>query len=693
MNGPALPRGQTGDLSGAIADVVRLLRSDRDWTARMPEILALLGNRLNVCRVYLFQIHELADGRLGQTCRHDWSAPGLASLAADPRNVDEAFGVDPLFEEWTARRRRGETIHGHTRDLTGYLRDDFEHQRIKSFLSIPIMVNGLWWGHIGFDDCEVERDWTEAERSVLESVAYLIGNAIELSGSSLVMSEASRQAMLNTALDGIVVIDEESRVLEFNPAAEAMFGHDRASVLGRRLSDCIIPHEEREHHEAGFRRYLAGGPSRMMGRRVEANGLKADGSLIPVELTITEIHVAHRRLFVAYLRDLTERRAAEAEVARQRNARYQSEKMSALGSLLAGIAHELNNPLSVVVGRAIMLEEDCRDARQMDQIRRLREAAERCARIAQTFLKMARQSPTARRATRLDQVVHTALEMVGYAARSSGVEVVLDLQPNLPATQADSDQIVQVLVNLMINAVQAMGTVDGPRVLTVRTGMDAFLSHLSIEVEDTGPGVPAALTARIFEPFFTTKDVGMGTGVGLAVSQGMIASHNGSLSVENVPGGGARFRVSLPIEAPLAPALDTAVPPPAKAPGGLSVLVVDDEPEVADLIREILTRAGHSVDVAENGKAGLRRTEDRRYDAVFCDLRMPELDGRGFRSALARRDPELADRIVFVTGDHFGQGVDAGFVDGCPVIEKPFRATDVLAALPNGDARQPARSL
>jgi PAS domain S-box-containing protein len=668
------------DLVGAVAEVVRLLRADRDWSRAMPAILELLGQRLSVCRVYVFQIHELEDGGLGQTCLFDWAAPGLAALATDPRNVDEAFAVDPLFEEWTARRRRGETIHGHTRDLTGYLRQDFEHQRIKSFLSIPIMVNGAWWGHIGFDDCEVERPWTAGERSVLESVAYLIGNAIELSGSSLVMSEASRQAMLRAALDAIVVVDEESRVLEFNPAAEAMFGHTRTAVLGRRLSDCVVLPEL---HDGGFRSHLAEGESKMMGRRVESFGLRADGSRIPIELTITEIHVAQRRLFVAYIRDLTERRAAEAEVARQRNALHQSEKMSALGSLLAGIAHELNNPLSVVVGRAIMLEEDCRDPQQQDQLRRLREAAERCSRIAQTFLKMARQNPTARRPTRIDQVVRNAQEMVGYAARSSGVEIRLDLQADLPTTEADADQIVQVVVNLMINAIQAMAANDGPRRLTVRTGVDAFRSHLIIEVEDTGPGIPETIMPRIFEPFFTTKDVGFGTGVGLAVSLGMITSHNGSLTAENRPGGGALFRVSLPVErtttrlaAPGEPGLSPVVP------RGLSVLVVDDEPEVSQLIREILERAGHRVEVADNGAVALDKAETGAFDAVLCDLRMPVLDGRKFRAALALRNPSLADRIVFVTGDHFDQGVDAGFVEGCKVIEKPFRAAEVLAALP-----------
>ncbi len=672
---------QPGDhLAGVIAEVVRILRGDRDWTARMGDVLALIGRRLAVDRVYVFQIHEVPGVGLGQTCRFDWAGEGLHSLTEDPRNTDEAVSADPLFADWTERRRRGESISGHTRELEGYLREDFEFQRIKSFLSIPIMVNGNWWGHVGVDDCARERDWTGGERSVLESVAFLIGNAIELSGSSLVMSEASRLAMLRAALDGIVVIDEASCVLEFNPAAESMFGMRRADVLGRHIGACIVPEHHRAAHAHGFNRYLAGGQSRMLNRRVETEGRRADGSLMPIELTVTEIVVERRRLFVAYVRDLTERKAAEAEAARQRNALYQSEKMSALGSLLAGIAHELNNPLSVVVGRAIMLEEDCEDPRQCDQLRRLREAAERCGRISQTFLKMARQTPSDRRPTRLGEVVLSALEIVGYAARTSGAAVELDLSPDLPEVMADGDQMVQVLVNLTINAVQAMEGADGARRLLVRTRADAATGMVLVEVEDSGPGIPPEVMPRIFEPFFTTKPVGVGTGVGLAVSYGMVAGHGGTLSAENLAAGGARFTMALPTAskagADPAPVRDE----PASA-SGLAVLVVDDEPEVALLLSDVLARAGHRVTTAESGLEALERTAGQRFDAIFCDLKMPRMDGPSFRQALKQRGDHARVPFVFVTGDHLGN-TPADRLDGCPVIGKPFRPADVLAALP-----------
>jgi PAS domain S-box-containing protein len=665
-------------LVGIVADVVRLLRAGRDWATRMGELLPLLGERLEVSRVYVFQVHEIAGVGLGQTCLFDWAAPGLHELSGDPRNVDEAVSADPLFAEWTERRRRGETIAGHTRDLTGYLRDDFEHQRIVSFITIPIMVNGQWWGHIGLDDCERERTWTDGERSVLESVAYLLGNAIELSGSSLMMSEASRLAMLRTAPDGIIVVDEASCVLEFNPAAEAMFGWRREEILGRDINRTIVPRHHRAGHHEGFHRYLAGGAPVYIGRRTETEGLRADGAVFPIELALTEVLVERRRLFVAYVRDLTARKAAEAAAVRQREALHQSEKMSALGSLLAGIAHELNNPLSVVVGRAIMLEEDCADPRQGDQLRRLREAAERCGRIAQTFLKMARQAPADRKATSVDAAIRASHDLVGYAARTGGVTVVLELADGLPPVHADGDQIVQVMVNLMINAVQAMEGIDGPRRLTVRTRHDPARGVV-VEVDDTGPGIPDHVMPRIFEPFYTTKPVGTGTGVGLAVSYAMVEAHGGTLTAGNRAGGGARFTVALPAgEAAAAEAGEVVAPPPAT--GGLSILVVDDEPEVAALLAEILERAGHTVVIAGDGAEALALSEGRAVDAVFCDMRMPVMDGPRLLSAFRAMPGRSTVPFIFVTGDHLGPSA-AARPDGCAVVGKPFRPSEVLAAL------------
>lgn len=664
-----------------IAEAARRLREAREWTDEIDAIMASIGEGLGLSRVYIFRIHKLADGGLGQTCVADWASPGLARLSTDSRNIDERIlDSDPTMLDWAGRRRRGEMIEGHTRDLAGYLRDDFRHQRIKSFISFPIWQNGQWWGHLGFDDCVRERTWTEAEKAVLRATVYVLADAIALSASSLVMSEATRLAMMRTAPYGIIVIDEAGAILDFNPAAERIFGRAHADVIGRKIAETVI--DDGSH--AAFARFMhkleLGKAKRVFGKHTVTEGRHANGTAIPIEMAVTEIRHGERRLFVAYVRDLTEVRKTELEVQRQREALHQSEKMTALGSLLAGVAHELNNPLSVVIGRAIMLEEDAKDAVQRERLRKLREAAERCAKVSKTFLAMARQSPARRELMQLNAAIRTALDLVAYSFRSSGIELRLAFDATMPNVTADFDQIVQVFVNLCVNAEHAMRESGETRILTVETGT-ADGSTVYAEVRDTGSGIRPDVLPRIFEPFFTTKGVGTGTGMGLAVSFGMVTAHGGNLAVaSSEPGKGTCFRLTLPATAATA-ALEAPAPQATASAQGFRVLVVDDDAEVVDLLSDILERAGHRVDRAENGARGLDLAVTASYDAILCDLRMPVLGGRGFRQRLLSEQPRYGSRMAYVTGDLLGTIEPNEYLDGCPVVEKPFHARVILETL------------
>ena len=331
------------------------------------------------------------------------------------------------------------------------------------------------------------------------------------------------------------------------------------------------------------------------------------GRLLPVELAIAEVRLDDRRLFTAYLRDITGRRQAAAELIRQREALHQSEKMTALGSLLAGVAHELNNPLSVVIGRAVMLEEDATDPAVRDSLVRLRGAAERCTRIVRSFLALARQRPRELQPVDLHAVLDAALDMLAYGIRSSGVEIVRHDAPGLPLAMADADQIHQVLLNLLLNATQAVEAVPTPRRVWLR--LEALDGRIRIEVADNGPGVPAELRGRIFDPFFTTKPVGMGTGLGLSVCQGIVEAHGGSLTLEDRPQGGGCFVVTLPIAASTGELLPSAAGPLSDGIGG-RVLVIDDEPDIAAMLADAIGRDGHAVVTAADGLAGLDLVRD-----------------------------------------------------------------------------------
>ncbi|HVO88021.1 MAG TPA: ATP-binding protein [Casimicrobiaceae bacterium] len=378
------------------------------------------------------------------------------------------------------------------------------------------------------------------------------------------------------------------------------------------------------------------------------------------------------------------KRAAE-ELARQRESLHQREKLAALGSLLAGVAHELNNPLSVVVARAVLLEEQG-DSRTQTAAQKIRTAAERCARIVRTFLAMARQQRPERGPVAINGVVSAALDIAAYAIRTSSIDVTLDLAQDAPLVLADADQLHQVLLNLIINAQQSLQEHPLPRRLRIATRFDSIGDVLAVTVEDNGPGIPEHLRARVFEPYFTTKPTGMGIGVGLAVSLGIVEAHGGTLTVACPESGGAGFTITLPVHTTHAPELEAGSS--AHEHGDCrSILVVDDEPDIRETLSEILSTARHRVVAVASGREALERLSQESYDVIFTDMRMPDLDGRALYGEIERRWPEQAQRVVFVTGDTLATTLrDFVSASGRPVIEKPFLPGDVRRVVAEVDA-------
>jgi CheY-like chemotaxis protein len=261
--------------------------------------------------------------------------------------------------------------------------------------------------------------------------------------------------------------------------------------------------------------------------------------------------------------------------------------------------------------------------------------------------------------------------------------MVTELAPALPTVQADSDQLVQVLVNLFANAQQAMAGQPRPRRLTVRSRADAACTSVRVEVQDCGPGIAPEVRARIFDPFFTTKAVGEGTGLGLSVSLGIVQAHEGTLTLADAnPGQGACFVLTLPARESGALPHDPSLQRAEAQVSPARVLVVDDEPEIAELIEETLQRAGHQVRVAGSGEEALALLDEAGADAIFTDLKMPCMDGPAFYRELQRRHPHLASRVIAVTGDTLSASARE-FVEraGMPVLDKPFALADLLLAL------------
>jgi len=523
----------------------------------------------------------------------------------------------------------------------------------------------------------ISLDWTELKLREAELSAKL---------SELETTEALKSSIVDHALAALVSTDEHGVIVEFNPAAEAMFGVARTVAVGRPVAEVIIPPRHRDAHDAGMKRVASGGPARVLGRRVELPALRADGSEFPVEMVLWRTAVGGQAFYTASLFDLTERRNAQAEIERQREALRQSEKLTAMGSLLAGVAHELNNPLAIVMGRASLLEDKLAGSDVATDALRIREAAERCGRIVRAFLNMARQRPSQRLPVALNEMAQAAVDMLMYGLRSHGIEVSLELAVGLPPVTADADQIGQVVLNLLVNAQQALTQIeDGPRRLRIVTGLEQRRAgrepRVWLRVQDNGRGVPPELRDKVFEPFFTTKPDGAGTGMGLAVSRSIALEHGGSLLLETGTDG-ACFRLSLPIDGEAGPESEQAPLDALENADRARVLVVDDETQIAELMRAFLEGAGYEVATAESGAVALELMREARFDAVVSDLRMPDIDGAALWRAVRQHHPLLARRMLFVTGDTLSADASSFLNEArCPSLDKPFTKAELLRAL------------
>ncbi len=422
--------------------------------------------------------------------------------------------------------------------------------------------------------------------------------------------------------------------------------------------------------------------------------------------------------WIEVYRDITGQRVNQSKQA-------QTEKMASLGQLVSGIAHELNNPLTSIQGYAQLLLGRRTAPEQLAGARHICEEAERAGRIVKNLLLFARETKLERRPVDLNEVVERALALRSYELKVENIETTLDLDPGLPAILADASQLLQVVLNLVINAEQAIAEARGmsavspgapePDYIYDRAHGDRIAAghirirtrhvserRLALEVSDDGPGIPLGAIPRIFDPFFTTKSAGVGTGLGLSIAYGIVREHGGEISVESERGDGAKFVVELSAAAAPPKIARPDAAPVTPAPLALvhserghklatraeRILVVEDEPTVAQLIVDVLTEDGYRVDKLLDSRQAIERTETHNYDLVVCDLKMPHVDGRAFYRALADAESPLRHRFVFVTGDtlspHTLEFLESS---GLPYLAKPFFVEELQQIVQQAFAR------
>ncbi len=363
----------------------------------------------------------------------------------------------------------------------------------------------------------------------------------------------------------------------------------------------------------------------------------------------------------------------------------QSEKLSAVGEFVAGVAHELNNPLAAVMGFSEILKDADVDAKYRRYLEMIFKSAQRCQKIVRSLLSFARRHQPERKPVSVNTLVEAVLEMLNYQLRTSNIEVITQFDSTLPVVLADDHQIQQVLLNVVNNARQAIENHRPEGWIKIIT--EASDEKVRIIIHDNGPGIPEENMRRIFDPFFTTKEVGQGTGLGLSLCYGIIKEHGGTITPLNRHGEGATFIIEFPV---LQTSGDTTEMlrlseiniKNHREGAGKNILVIDDEESILEVLREELTTYGYKVEIAANGEAGLHRLKQNNCDVVFCDWKMPGLNGRQVYENLRTASPGLCRRVVFISGDVVNEQM-RGFLEKekrlC--LAKPFTFDEVRAAI------------
>ena len=519
---------------------------------------------------------------------------------------------------------------------------------------------------------------------VLEEVRHANQSAIQQIRSHKTEKRALRTQVLCTeeryrslfeqANEAIIITSaDDLRIIEMNPAGQKILGISQHEPVVHYLPAFCQPlHENCLAPSVGDQWFY------WARRQPQLKLIRKNGGSTVVEAEGALIQFDGKAAYQFFFREVTDRHKLEQQL-------RQAEKLSALGQMISGVAHELNNPLAVIKGylELITAHHDLPPQTKADLEKVAHESA-RAAKLVRNFLAFAREQASDREMVNLNDLIERIATLRKFDLQKNDTDLSLDLTDALPQTYADPDQLQQILVNLVTNASQALQSRPKPRRIRISTYTKN--ERIFAVVEDNGPGVPAHLEQKIFEPFFTTKEVGVGTGLGLSIAHSIMTEHNGKIFYQTSSLGGAAFTLELPLtSAPevqprniVKDATPIRIEPARRKSARAQILVLDDELSLAELLCEMLTMLGHDAAFCLNPALALQMIETRSYDLILSDFRMPVMNGQEFYRRAVEKCPELADRVVFLTGDVVTEDTHSFLVNnGNPHLAKPFQLADL----------------
>ena len=526
---------------------------------------------------------------------------------------------------------------------------------------------------------------------------------------ALRQSEEQLRQTIDAALDCIIAIDSEGKIIEFNPGAEETFGHVRKDVIGRQMHELLMPPKFHEAHTAGFSKYLETGDGPILGRRVEIEGMRADGSFFPAELAINVAPRGDSQIFIGYLRDITDRKNAE-EALRQEKERAEIAN-SAKDHFLAMMSHEIRTPLNGVIGLLGLLDDTPLDSEQEEFVRAARTSGEGLLDLINDILdysKMEADKLELEKAVfEIRPLVDSIVDVLSPAAAEKKIELSTNIDRDVPPLLVgDQGRIRQILLNLGSNAVKFTDEGSVRITLSAAPANHDNATTLTFKVEDTGIGIPEDKHEDLFREF-TTVDPSYsrkfgGTGLGLAISRRLTEMMDGEIGVESREGNGSTFWFHVPVAVAEGDASTYEELPeigpvdqPKRTAQRLSVLVADDTPTNGLVARKMLEKLGHNVDTVLNGVEAIEAVTARRYDIVFMDISMPEMDGLEATAAIRKLARPVCDTPIVALTAYAMKGdrerfIQAGMDD---YLSKPIVRPQMLRILDEWSHRRHAHAL